>query len=200
MLTKIKPRISPVIDWIARPFTFIHPNVLSLIGTIPYFLFFIFLKENLFLALIISIGFSFDFIDGAVARLTNKQSAFGGVIDSTIDRFTDALLILSFAYANLVSWELASSVLVASFLISYLRSRGELASNGNLNLAVGIVERTERIGIILLSIILYILFPAFIFLSFNIVGIAFVFVLILSSFTIYQRLHTTYHFLKNSSK
>ena len=34
----------------------------------------------------------FDFIDGKVAHITGKQSAFGAFWDSTLDRFSDLAL------------------------------------------------------------------------------------------------------------
>lgn len=197
MLTNIKPTLAPILDSIARPFTFLHPNILSVIGVTPYLLFFYFLKDFPVLALLFSVGFCFDFVDGAVARLTNKQSAFGGILDSTLDRLTDAILIYSFAYAGIVSWELTSLVAISSILISYVRSRAELAAKGSITLAIGIVERTERILLILISLILIIIFPNFHLFAFNLAEITFSILLLLSIFTLYQRLNLAYKLTKN---
>lgn len=197
MLTNIKPKLSPLLNTVAKPFTFLHPNVLSVIGILPFLLFFFLVKDRPWLALLVSVGFCFDFVDGAVARLTNKQSAFGGILDSVIDRFTDSLLIYSFAYAGIVSWELASVIVVFSLLISYIRSRAELAAKGSISLAVGIVERTERVLIILLSLVLILLFPEFTVLKLNLAEVTFGILLILSVFTLYQRISLSYKLTKD---
>src|SRR4030065_266059 len=37
----------------------------------------------------------FDMLDGALARATGRVTRFGGILDSTLDRFCEALLLLS---------------------------------------------------------------------------------------------------------
>lgn len=66
-----------------------------------------------------------DQLDGCVGILTRRTSAFGAVWDSTIDRLTDALLLLG--PALLVSepvayWGLAAAG-TSGFLLEYVRAR-----------------------------------------------------------------------------
>jgi CDP-diacylglycerol--glycerol-3-phosphate 3-phosphatidyltransferase len=44
----------------------------------------------------------FDMLDGALARRTNKVTKFGGVLDSTLDRVSEAAVLIGIAvlYAN----------------------------------------------------------------------------------------------------
>jgi len=44
----------------------------------------------------------FDMLDGALARRINKVTKFGGVLDSTLDRVSEASVLIGIAvfYAN----------------------------------------------------------------------------------------------------
>lgn len=88
-----------------------------------------------------------DALDGAVARAYHKETAFGALLDSTLDRVSDALFISAFAFANIVSWYIIIPVLIMSYLISYVRGRGEDLFGVSMS-GVGIIERTERIILI----------------------------------------------------
>jgi CDP-diacylglycerol--glycerol-3-phosphate 3-phosphatidyltransferase len=93
----------------------------------------------------------FDLLDGTIARLSAKGSnAWGALLDSTLDRLTDAVILGS------VLWYLISKddalvplvlvTIVLGFLISYIKARSEslgIECNG------GFAERTERLIIVL---------------------------------------------------
>ena len=95
----------------------------------------------------------FDLLDGTIARLSQKGSSpWGALLDSTLDRLTDALILGSVAWYlieiddQLVPVVLASAVL--GFLISYIKARSEslgIPCNG------GFAERTERLIIVLVT-------------------------------------------------
>ena len=93
-----------------------------------------------------------DALDGAVARLTGKTSKFGAFLDSTTDRINDAFLIYSFKYLRFQD-ELVVSLMIVSFLISYTRSRGE--SLGVKMEGVGLIERAERILMLIIAAVAY---------------------------------------------
>lgn len=152
-------------------------------------LFFVFVTLGLYpLALLMFFGTFLDTLDGAVARKQNKATAFGGFLDSTLDRVSDFFMIAAFAFGGIVSWELMSVLLFTSFLISYIRSRGELASEGKTSFRVGLVERPFRLGGLFLALLLYTLFPAVQFAGTNVSGIIFLILIILSLLTIIQRI------------
>src|SRR5919107_4833823 len=83
----------------------IHPNVLTLIGVLVNVAAAWLLAKDLFIqaGVVMIIANIFDFIDGKVAHITGKQSAFGAFWDSTLDRFSDIALFLGliFLYARL---------------------------------------------------------------------------------------------------
>jgi CDP-diacylglycerol--glycerol-3-phosphate 3-phosphatidyltransferase len=98
----------------------------------------------------------FDMIDGALARSTNRVTKFGAVLDSTLDRLSEAALMLSilFIYADEQSTLgiiIVSLALIGSLLVSYIRSRAEALG---IACEVGIFTRTERIIVLALGLLL----------------------------------------------
>ena len=103
-----------------------------------------------------------DALDGAVAKARGYVGKFGALLDSTADRLSDALFFAPVAWLYGVSpdparrdqrWvaALALAALVASFLVSYVKARAEgLGYECN----VGIVERAERIIIMIVALLL----------------------------------------------
>jgi archaetidylinositol phosphate synthase len=192
MLSVKKQSIEKYLMPVATLFKGVDPNVLTLLGSIPSLLFFVFVINHSYIwALIAFAGNGFDLIDGMVARRYNKVTKFGGFLDSTLDRVSDFLMITSFAFAGVVRWEIVAPFLLFSFLISYTRSRGELA-NPSVSFAVGLMERTERLMITFLALILFMIFPNFILSGFNSAEIIFILLVILSCYTALQRIMHAY--------
>jgi phosphatidylglycerophosphate synthase len=119
--SKIEAYLAPVIPFLAN----VNPNLLTLLGSIPPLLFFVFvLTHHYIFALIVYFGNGFDMLDGMVARKFKKVTAFGGLFDSTMDRVSDFLLITAFAFGSIVRWEIIAPFLLFAFLTGYIRSRG----------------------------------------------------------------------------
>jgi archaetidylinositol phosphate synthase len=130
------------------------------------------------LALLIC-GF-FDVIDGAVARLAGRVTAFGGVLDSVADRYVELLIFVGIIYGGLIEvgylpgWLWGLLALTGSLLVSYTRARAEAEGSGKL--AVGIAERGERFLILAVGGLL------------ALTGYAVVLIVILAHLTVAQRL------------
>jgi archaetidylinositol phosphate synthase len=192
MLSYKKSSVEKYLEPLVGLFKHTNPNVLTLLGSIPSLLFFVFLSMHwYFLALIVVTGSIFDLMDGMIARKYNKVTAFGGFLDSTLDRVSDFFIITAFAFAGIVRWEIAAPFLLFSFLISYTRSRGELAGT-NVSFAVGLIERTERLVLTIIALLLYILLPNVIVWGLNVAEIVFVILVILSFYTFLQRVVYAY--------
>lgn len=109
-------------------------------------------------AALLTAGSLLDAVDGALARATGGATAFGGFLDSTLDRAAEAIL-----YAGVAGYYLAGSAdpawpvllafvaLTASFLVSYTRARGEAAGY---TAEVGVAPRVERLVILIAGIAL----------------------------------------------
>ncbi len=104
---------------------------------------------------VILAGF-FDMLDGALARLTDRITKFGGILDSTLDRLSEAVLLLGVLYVYAAGnsvWGavLVGIVLVGSLMVSYIRSRAEASG---LKCEVGILTRPERVIVLALGLLL----------------------------------------------
>jgi CDP-diacylglycerol--glycerol-3-phosphate 3-phosphatidyltransferase len=93
----------------------------------------------------------FDALDGAVARATGQSSRFGGFLDSTIDRYSEAvvfaglLIYLTETEAGTVPILLTYATIVGSLMISYSRAKAEqIGIKGD----VGFAQRLERVIIL----------------------------------------------------
>lgn len=91
----------------------------------------------------------FDALDGIVARLYGETTAFGGYLDSLLDRYVDAIILVAIMSAGLCNLFLGSVALVGSLLVSYSRSRAEAA--GIKMETIGFAERAERTIILIIG-------------------------------------------------
>jgi CDP-diacylglycerol---glycerol-3-phosphate 3-phosphatidyltransferase len=117
--------------------------------------------------LVITVLVLSDLFDGTMARLSGDQpSKFGALLDSTLDRVTDAMLLIS-----ILLWALSDPAqqnnspttldrlvlliliaLLTGFLISYIKAKAESL---DISCEVGIAERSERLIILLVATGLY---------------------------------------------
>jgi CDP-diacylglycerol--glycerol-3-phosphate 3-phosphatidyltransferase len=132
----------------------VSANMVTAIGALFTMLaaIFTFPRGHFFLGTMLIIFFVlFDLLDGTIARLSEKGSnAWGALLDSTLDRLTDAVILGSILWFFIDTKDpLVSLVLltiVFGFLISYIKARSEslgIECNG------GFAERSERIIIVL---------------------------------------------------
>lgn len=105
----------------------------------------------------------FDMLDGAVARASGSVTKFGGFLDSTIDRYSEAIVLFGLMIYVLntddafVGGLLIFTVLAGSLLISYARARAEAAG---FRASVGLLARPERVILLALGLIFGQLLPA----------------------------------------
>lgn len=103
---------------------------------------------------------AFDMLDGAVARVTNQVTRFGGFLDSTLDRYSEAIVYFGLLVYLLRDMNDQTAVLlvyatiVGSIMVSYTRARAEAAG---VSAEVGLFARPERV--ILLAVFLIIQRP-----------------------------------------
>jgi archaetidylinositol phosphate synthase len=194
MLNKLRPSLQRFTDPLAKKLK-INPNIITIIGFLISLLSaYSFSQGNLILgALLIALSGFFDVIDGAVARNHQTQTKFGGILDSTADRFADAFIIIGIIAGGLVYWIWGVLALHASFSVSYVRARAEV---DGVKCDVGVAERAERLFIIMAgAIIAYIIGNEYIVMTITI-GI----VMILSYFTVGQRLYHSWKELNYGSE
>ena len=98
----------------------------------------------------------FDMLDGALARVKGQVTRFGAVLDSTLDRLSEAVLLLAllyiFARNGQPLWSLLTGIaLVCSLMVSYLRARME---GLGIECKAGIFTRPERVVLLALGLLL----------------------------------------------
>ncbi|SEO96072.1 phosphatidylinositol phosphate synthase [Trujillonella endophytica] len=109
-------------------------------------------------SLVVTVFVLLDMLDGALARARGGGSLFGAVLDSSLDRVVDAAV-----FGALVWWFtgegdnrllalVALLCLVLGVLTSYVKARAE---GVGLTCDVGVVERTERLILVLAGTGLY---------------------------------------------
>ena len=139
----------------------------------------------------------FDILDGALARRTNRTTRFGGILDSTLDRLSEAALLLGILVLFLLveeqsvlftllakKWSilLVGVALLVSPLVSYIRAKAEAMS---LECQVGLFTRFERVIVLVLGLLL------------NQIVIALAIIVVFSFITIGQRLFYVWQQTKN---
>lgn len=156
MLSELREKAAPLMNPVAKAFAKagFSPNSLTiiglLVGSVAALLFA--RGEPALAGLTLLICGAFDVIDGAVARVTGRETAFGEVLDAVIDRYVDFIIFIGIAYGGLAAlwglpgWAWCMLALTGSFMVSYTRARAEAA--GSKKLAVGIAERGERLLIL----------------------------------------------------
>jgi archaetidylinositol phosphate synthase len=195
MLSKIKEKVQSLMSVEAKVAhkMGLTPNIVSMLGfsfsifsAISYLLSF---NQPWFLllavALLLASGFC-DVMDGILARTYNQESIFGGFFDSLLDRYSDSTIFIGLIIGGLCDpiWGLLA--LIGSLLVSYSRARAE--SVGIKMGSVGLMERAERLILLIVSsIIAFFWLPA---LNFGIAILA-----ILSNFTVLERAFHVYRVL-----
>lgn len=192
VLNKIREKVRPWVEASAKPFLRLglKPNHITLIALIVgIFAGYLFLINRfLWAGLVILAGGYLDILDGTVARLTDQESKMGGIFDSVSDRITDAALYIGIIGSDMGGlfgepfWVLPSLALVGSYLVSYVRARAESEGTGELD--VGIAERAERLIILAIGALV------------DFVFIALAIIVVLTIFTIVQRVRAAYNRLE----
>jgi len=188
MLDKLRPQVKTLLDPLAERIT-VNPNIITIIGLLVSIISaYMFANGNLLLGgIFIALSGFVDILDGAVARKHSSTTRFGGVLDSTADRFADAFILIGIIYGGFANWLIGILALHASLTVSYVRARAE--SEG-IKCNVGFAERPERLVILMGGAFLGYLFNPLIMYA------AVIIIMILGYFTAFQRLYHTWKELK----
>ncbi len=92
----------------------------------------------------------FDALDGAVARESNRMSAFGAFLDSTLDRLSESAIFVGVIFFYAASGRpyevlVTGAAMAFSLMTSYTRARAE---GLGLKCEVGLLERAGRVVIL----------------------------------------------------
>jgi CDP-diacylglycerol---glycerol-3-phosphate 3-phosphatidyltransferase len=109
-------------------------------------------------AAVLLAGSLLDAVDGTLARASGGTTAFGGFLDSTLDRIAEAAVYIA-VVVNLLTSQPdpivpvlgALLALGGSFVVSYIRARAEAIGA---HAEVGLAPRTERLALIIIGLAL----------------------------------------------
>ena len=162
--------VTPATDWrrrlarpateaIARGLTRVHisANALTIFGfLIVVGAAALIVTGNLFWAGVVMLaGSLLDSVDGAVARLTGRAGRFGAMLDSTLDRLSEGVVLVALVYVTAgdgCPWvaALAGAALLLSLMVSYARARAE---GLGISCSEGWFTRVERVIVIALGLL-----------------------------------------------
>ncbi len=197
MLTKLKKQVQ---EKLARVAKIAHrigltPNmisaigfILSLLAALTYATASIHQSFLLLVAVILLLASGFcDTIDGIIARTYQQASPFGGFLDSMLDRYADVLVLAGVIISGLCNTIAGIVAIVGSMMVSYSRARAEAI--GIKMESIGLVERPERMLILVIASLFTIVWIHA--LNIGIIALA-----ILTNFTVLQRAYHVYKTLK----
>jgi CDP-diacylglycerol--glycerol-3-phosphate 3-phosphatidyltransferase len=191
-LSQVRQAIShfltgPVVQLLAR--TPVTPSTLTFLGfAVTVGAAILIATDYLLIAgLVVLVAGLFDMLDGALARRTNQATRFGAVLDSTLDRLSEGVLLLGILFlfageGSTIGILLAGGVLTTSMLVSYIRARAEALG---IECTTGLFTRPERVIVLVLGLML------------NRIEIALAIMITFSLFTIGQRLTLVWRYTRN---
>jgi CDP-diacylglycerol--glycerol-3-phosphate 3-phosphatidyltransferase len=147
--------VAPVVGALARAgVTADMVTVAGFLGAVAGSVLLIARGEFLWGVVVVTVSVLLDLLDGALARARGGGSVFGAVLDSTLDRASDAAVFGALVWwfagpgDNRLLMLLALLCLVLGVLTSYVKARAE---GVGIACDVGIVERTERLILVLVG-------------------------------------------------
>jgi len=160
---KLANRITdPIVGTLSK--SGITPNTLTLINLALNIAAAYIIATSYFLlgGVLVLVSGLFDLLDGALARFTKQSTKFGAILDSTVDRISEAAIL-----CGLLIWYIPQGanfeivlifvVLIGSFLVSYIRARAE---GLGWQCQVGLFSRAERVIVLAIGLLVNQIFIA----------------------------------------
>jgi CDP-diacylglycerol--glycerol-3-phosphate 3-phosphatidyltransferase len=166
MLGRHKHAVARVSDPIARALlrARVRPNQLTVLGLVTSAISAAaFAGGHLRSAgLLLIIAGALDILDGALARVSGRVSPFGAFLDSVLDRYSDLLVLsgivlLFMRQGSPVAVAAALAAVIGTVMVSYTRARAESVG---VECRVGLLERGERLLVLIVGALLDLLMPA----------------------------------------
>ena len=167
----IQQQVRQFVTMIMRPLAGlgVTPNTLTVLGLLLSILTAFVIAQGLLLAggLLVLFAGIFDMFDGAMARARNAASTFGAFFDSTLDRYSESIILFGLLWYALQepgvqdrfwpfrfeqTWMiiLIFIAVVGSLMVSYAKARAE---GLGLELKTGLLARPERVVILALGLL-----------------------------------------------
>jgi CDP-diacylglycerol--glycerol-3-phosphate 3-phosphatidyltransferase len=111
-------------------------------------------------AVLIFICGALDVVDGKVAVKAKKQTLYGAIFDSTLDRYSEFFIYFGLAYYFRGRWPMwiPYFTFLGSTMVSYTRARAE---GLGIECKVGFMQRAERMILLVLGTLIGTIFKVF---------------------------------------
>lgn len=152
MLQSLRPLLTRILNPVAKRLN-VNPNIVTVISPFVALLAAYGFANKLLILGTVAILLSgfLDVVDGAVARYHNRSSKFGAFLDSTIDRFADAIIYIGIIFGGYCDWFVGVLAIHSAICVSYVRARAE-SQGAECN--IGIAERAVRMIILMVGAII----------------------------------------------
>jgi CDP-diacylglycerol--glycerol-3-phosphate 3-phosphatidyltransferase len=167
----IQQRVRRFVTLVMRPLAGrgVTPNTLTVLGLLLSILTAFIIAQGWLLAggLLVLFAGIFDMFDGAMARARNATTTFGAFIDSTLDRYSESIILFGLLYYVLrvpgmhdrfwpfgfeqpLLIALIYIAVVGSLMVSYVKARAE---GLGLECKTGLLARPERVVILAVGLL-----------------------------------------------
>ncbi len=141
----------------------VNPNLATIIMlcfSIFSFFALVFFFNLFFFSIFVFLVGIFDGVDGAIARIKNRATTFGGFFDSVMDRTSEFVIFFALLFYNWnsVLWSIFDMKIIIlisffiSIMISYLRARAEVFFKGDFDF--GMMARSERLFYLFITMLI----------------------------------------------
>ena len=139
----------------------LSPNQWTLLVLLPTFvsLYFILQNEFLIAAAFMLVSAFLDVVDGSVARVMGKVTKLGAYLDTVMDRYVEAIILLGLLFCNLPGFYAPAYVwiflfLFGSMMTTYVKAAAKEKDLVEKEITGGLLERGERLIILFIGILL----------------------------------------------
>jgi archaetidylinositol phosphate synthase len=129
--------------------TGLTPNQLTILSLIPAFIscYYYYHGKAILGVVFLCVTLLFDVFDGSVARVLNKKTNFGAVLDASIDRDCEIIVLFGILLGGLAESWIVYFCFSGMIMASYVRARIE--SKGVSAMSVGLMERFQKMTLII---------------------------------------------------
>ena len=153
--------------------------------------FYFLIKQRLILTIVLFLVAGFlDLVDGAVARYKCSESKMGAYLDTVVDRYVEGILLIGMLFLPLPVILLPAKIWIAliifgSLMTTYSKAAAKEKELTDQELKGGLFSRGERIISLLISLVLGIINPSFVWTTYLLILIA-----VLVNITAIQRINS----------
>lgn len=183
-LEKIVGSVFGVLPLTPNQYTYLS-GVFALVG-----LWFMMKGDLIWATIFFLVAAGLDFVDGAVARKKNMSSKVGAYLDTVFDRYVEGIIFFGMLFLALPTVIIPGQAWVylaifGSVVTTYAKAAAKEKDLVNQELKGGLLSRGERLILIFIALILGIIYPDYLYMTYIVAIIA-----ILANFTAIQRVHS----------